>query len=272
MSERKYGQQPQMEDRSMEGTLSTQAQIIFPLELPLLRRLGFDRARRLADLGCGTGQFASRVAGAFPELEVSGVDLFAGHVQTARSLWPSTAYPRLSFEVGDAKATGFDDGSFDLVTVRHMLQAIPDPPAVLAEARRILRPGGRIYVLAEDYMGLLFDTDDLEARDLFLDAEPGARRAGTFLFHGRGIYRELAQAGFAQVQVHPLLVDTLNSPRETFARVLEHWRDGYVEFISTAIGTDPAAIRARFDAIAATIRDPSRYSCWLLFAATGVRG
>ena len=66
MSERDYGQQGQMEDETMVGTLRAQAEMIWPLEKPILDRLGFDQMRQVADLGCGTGQFASRVASAWP--------------------------------------------------------------------------------------------------------------------------------------------------------------------------------------------------------------
>lgn len=272
MTARPYGQQREMEDRSMQGTLAAQAEMIFPLERPLLARLGFGAARRLLDLGCGTGQFAGRVGQAFPGLQVTGLDLFPGHVETARALWPRAEHPWLDFAVGDATATGLSPASFDLVTVRHMLQAVPEPPAVLAEAHRLLVPGGRFYALAEDYMGILVDTDDADARDLFLDAEPGAQAAGTQLFHGRRLFRELGAAGFGEVAVHPLVVDTLNAPRETFARMLEHWRDGYTGFMAGALGVAPPAARARFDALIAAVRDPSRYACWLLLGVTGVRG
>jgi ubiquinone/menaquinone biosynthesis C-methylase UbiE len=49
--------------------------------------------------------------------------------------------------LGDAQALDFDDGAFDTVVCTLGLCTIPDPRRALAEARRVLRPGGRILLL-----------------------------------------------------------------------------------------------------------------------------
>jgi ubiquinone/menaquinone biosynthesis C-methylase UbiE len=269
MPERAYGQQPQMEDPSMVGTLRTQAAMIWPRERPVLERLGFASAASLADLGCGTGQFAGRVAAAWPSLEVTGLDMFEGHLELARAEFPRERHPRLTFVHGDARATHWVDSSVGAVSIRHVLHALPDVPLVLAEARRILEPGGLLYVLAEDYAGLIFDTPGEEAQRLFFDAMPALMPHGTNLFHGRAVWRELREAGFAQVRVDPVLIDTTNVDRATLAQMLEHWRDGYADFIADSGGFERADIRARFDALRAAALDEDRYCCWLLFAVSG---
>ena len=266
-----YGQQRQMEDPSMEGTLRAQAEMIWPLEKPVLDRLGFGDFRTLADLGCGTGQFAGRVAQAYPELQVAGLDLFDRHIDLARELWPAGETPNLGFEPGDARATGWPDASFDAVSIRHVLHALPDATHVLGEALRILKPGGMLYVLDEDYAGLIFDTPDDPSRRLFHDARPALKKHGTDLFRGRETYRDLRAAGFTDVRVDPIVVDTSNTPREPFARMMRFWRDGYAEFIANASGLEAREVFDRFDAIIATLEDEDRYGCWLLFAVSGRR-
>ena len=264
-----YGQQRQMEDPSMEGTLRAQAEMIFPLERPVLERLGFGAMASLADLGCGTGQFAGRAAAAWPDLRVTGFDLFARHVELARELWPASEAPNLEFVEGDARETGFADDHFDGVSIRHVLHALPDASHVLGEAMRILKPGGLLYVLDEDYAGLLFDAPGDPARRLFHDARPALVKHGTDLFRGRETYRDLRKAGFADVRVDPIVVDTSNTPREPFARMMRFWRDGYAEFIAQSAGLEPSDVFARFDELIATIEDEDRYGCWLLFAVSG---
>ena len=267
--DRAYGQQSQMEDASMVGTLRAQAEMIWPLERPLLERHGVDQVRRVADLGCGTGEFAGRVASTWPLVTVVGLDMFAGHLEVARRSWPAVTHANLSFEQGDARATGWESGTFDVVTIRHVLHALPDVDVLLAEARRLLRPGGLLYVLAEDYAGLIFDTDDGGAQRLFLDASRVLLQHGTNLLHGRTAFRELREAGFAEVDVERIVVDTANTPRETFATMMGHWRDGYADFIAESGGHPPSDVHARFDTLIETLRDPDRYSCWLLFGVTG---
>ncbi len=269
MSDLEYGQQEQMEAPSMVGTLRTQAAMIWPHEKPVLERLGLGDVATLADLGCGTGQFAGRVAETWPAMEVTGLDMFEGHLDLARSEFPRESHPQLTFVRGDARATHWVDSSVEAVTIRHVLHALPDVPQVLAESKRILTPGGLLYVLAEDYAGLIFDTPTEEAQRLFFDAMPALMPHGTNLFHGRAVLRELREAGFTDVRVEPVLLDTTNVERATFAQMLVHWRDGYADFIADSGGFERADIHGRFDAIRAAVLDEDRYACWLLFAVSG---
>ena len=87
----------QMADESMVRTLAAQATAIWPQERPLLDRYGLGPGRRVLDAGCGTGEFAARVAEAFPTVHVTGVDLIEASLETARQrhpdlgrAWPSS--------------------------------------------------------------------------------------------------------------------------------------------------------------------------------------
>jgi ubiquinone/menaquinone biosynthesis C-methylase UbiE len=271
MTQRAYGQQGAMEDPTMVGTLDAQARMIWPLEKPLLERLGLPRVGRVLDLGCGTGRIAGRVAAAWPAVKVTGLDMFPGHLAVARREFPSERHGNLTFVEGDARRTGLPAGSFDAVLIRHVLHAIPDVAAVLSEAVRLLAPGGLLYELAEDYQGLLFDTPDPLARDLFLDAAPGFLPLGTNLLHGREAYRRFLDAGLADVRVDAIVVDTLNAPREEWARMFEHWRDGYAEMKGRLLGVSTAEIERRYAGILDAVRDPRRWVGWWLIAASGRR-
>jgi SAM-dependent methyltransferase len=264
-----YGQQASMEDPSMVGTLEAQAQMIWPVERPLLERLGLPAVRRVLDLGCGTGRAAGRIAAAWPHLEVVGLDLFEGHLGVARRDYPAARHPRLSFLQGDARATGLADGSFDAVVIRHVLHALPDPDPVLREAHRLLAPGGLFYELAEDYQGLLIDSEDADARDLFLDVTGPMRGLGTNLNHGREAFRRLRAAGFRDVRVDPVIVDTLSAPRATWAAMFRHWRDGYAALKARLLGVAPVEIERRYAQILRAVEDPERWVGWWLLAVSG---
>jgi ubiquinone/menaquinone biosynthesis C-methylase UbiE len=244
-----------MEDASMVGTLRSQAVVVWPKEREILLR---GRPRRVLDLACGTGEILRRVRAELrPELAV-GVDLFRGHLRRA-------GRPVVQ---GDGRRTPFREGTFDLVLVRHVLQAVPDPVVILREARRVLRPGGRVHLLVEDYSSLLFDIGDHAAELLFAEVTPAFRRRGTDLHQGRRAYRHLREAGFEGITVEPLLVDTLTADRGAFADVLRHWRDGYAATLAGLIGATEAEVRRRFDLMIDAIRDEGRYSAWLLLVVS----
>jgi SAM-dependent methyltransferase len=71
--------------------------------------------------------------------KVTGLDFSPAMLDMARATVPE-AY----FVEGDAMALEFADGSFDAVTIGFGMPHVPDPPKVVAEARRVLRPGGQL--------------------------------------------------------------------------------------------------------------------------------
>ena len=92
-----------MADESMIRTLAAQIEAIWPQEKSLLNFYRLPRNARVLDVGSGTGEFSARVAEAYPEARVLGVELLTESVQIAREKHAALA-PRLSFEVGDAFA------------------------------------------------------------------------------------------------------------------------------------------------------------------------
>jgi ubiquinone/menaquinone biosynthesis C-methylase UbiE len=96
---------------------------------------------RILDLACGPGNLSRRLAALVsPGGEVIGIDLAPGMVELARA----AAIPNARFEVMDMEQLTFDDGSFDAATCGHGLQFAGDLGQAMREARRVLRPGGRL--------------------------------------------------------------------------------------------------------------------------------
>lgn len=91
---------------------------------------------RLLDVASGPGYVAAEAAalGASP----TGVDFSAEMVALA-----ARRYPNVTFREGDAEALPFADASFDAVTINFGVLHLAQPDRALAEARRVLAPGGR---------------------------------------------------------------------------------------------------------------------------------
>ncbi|MGR3804493.1 methyltransferase domain-containing protein [Marinibacterium profundimaris] len=111
---------------------------------------------RALDLCCGHGNVSAGLVGA--GAEVTGVDFSPAMLEMAR-----IAVPGARFVEGDAMALEFEDGTFDAVTIGFGVPHVPDPPQVLAEARRVLKPGGRLAFSvwcgagAESALGYVFE-------------------------------------------------------------------------------------------------------------------
>ena len=94
---------------------------------------------RLVIIGCGTGADLPFL----PEgIEVLATDLTPAMLRQARA----HARPGIEIQVMDGMALDLPDGSYDAAILHMVLEVIPDPARCLAEAARVLRPGGRLAV------------------------------------------------------------------------------------------------------------------------------
>jgi ubiquinone/menaquinone biosynthesis C-methylase UbiE len=99
--------------------------------------------QRILDLGCSIGHQTLPWKRTYPAAEVIGIDVGAPVLRYAQARAQAQGVAA-HFAQKDARATGYADGSFDLVFSSMFLHELPlkDIHAVFAEARRLLRPGG----------------------------------------------------------------------------------------------------------------------------------
>lgn len=141
------------------------------------------------DLGCGTGSLT--LLAAEQGHRVTGLDRSPRMVEAARAKLAGRGARVLT---GDAAAPPVAAGRFDVVLVRHVLWALPDPAAALRRWVRLLRPGGRL-VLVEGRWGE-GEPVGLSAAELERLAGPVARRthleqlAGDTALWGREVHDE----------------------------------------------------------------------------------
>jgi SAM-dependent methyltransferase len=100
---------------------------------------------RVADLGCGPGRLAMEIA-SWADWVV-GVDNDAAAIRQARVRSKRRGVQNVRWREGDVERLPLADGSVDLALLSQVLHSLEDPAAALAEARRILAPGGRVLVL-----------------------------------------------------------------------------------------------------------------------------
>ena len=148
----------------------------------LFERAGIDQARRVLDVGCGTGALLIGQ-------DFFGLDLNVQNLEIARQNAPLSVFAQ-----GDALALPYADGCFDLCYCHFVLLWLQQPLKALEEMRRVTRKGGAILALAEpDYRGRIDYPPALESlagwqrqslRQQGADTELGRKLAGLFISAG----------------------------------------------------------------------------------------
>ncbi|WP_084861607.1 bifunctional demethylmenaquinone methyltransferase/2-methoxy-6-polyprenyl-1,4-benzoquinol methylase UbiE [Salibaculum halophilum] len=125
--------------------------------------------QRLLDVAGGTGDIAFRFLDRAGQSEATVLDLTAPMLDAGRKRAEAAdRADSLDWVVGDAMALPFADNSFDVYTISFGIRNVTRPQDALAEAFRVLRPGGRLMVLEfsqipNDLMQRLYDVYSFNA-------------------------------------------------------------------------------------------------------------
>ena len=156
---------------------------------------------RVLDFGCGPGTISVGLAKAAAPGELHGVDMEESQIALARSVAKASGIQNAVFHVGDVVDMPFEDGFFDVAHCHNVLMHIPDTAAVLAEVKRVLKPGG-IIGCRELICGSSFTQPDFgvirKSWDMFEDliaADDGHPQMG------RELKNHIVEAGFTNVQM-----------------------------------------------------------------------
>jgi ubiquinone/menaquinone biosynthesis C-methylase UbiE len=160
---------------------------------------------RVLEVGCGTGIIAEKLAELPGVAEVTGVDPSPYFVERARRRAPA-----LQFDVADGRALPFDGGTFDGVVFATTLCHVPGAAQALAEAHRVLRPGGFLLVYDGDYATATVALGPHDPLQACVEA------AVTALVHDPWLVRRLRplvrDAGFTPADLHSHGYLELDSP------------------------------------------------------------
>jgi SAM-dependent methyltransferase len=157
----------------------------------LLDAAGAGPGRHVLDLCCGTGLIAGAASGR--SAVATGIDF-----SPAMLAVPRAEHPRLDFVEGDVEATGLAAASFDAVVSSFGIHHVPRPERAMAEAFRVLRPGGTVA-----FATWAAPSDNIAWKMLLgairLHGDPDAAQApvsGGGLGSAEAVLRLMAEAGF----------------------------------------------------------------------------
>jgi ubiquinone/menaquinone biosynthesis C-methylase UbiE len=169
----------------------------------LARSHGFHRAMAaeldlkgdddLLDVGCGSAGLL--VEQAAHVRHVAGLDASEIQISMARRrLADRVAAGTAELVLGDAAALPWEDGRFSVVCSLNCMKFVPDPPAVLREMHRVLRPGGRAIITMSDTRKAAWERPSSGTRDAW----------GEWHWTDAEVRRLVESAGFADIAVSVL--------------------------------------------------------------------
>jgi ubiquinone/menaquinone biosynthesis C-methylase UbiE len=129
-----------------------------------MARIALPKGSRVLEVGCGNGAATKLIMQHVRPAQLVGSDPSPVFIDMARETFAGE--PRVSFALGDAVATGQADACFDLVIAHTVYSHLIDPERALAEAHRILKPGGQLVIFDGDFATItvaLFDGDPLQS-------------------------------------------------------------------------------------------------------------
>ncbi|MFH2074592.1 MAG: ubiquinone/menaquinone biosynthesis methyltransferase, partial [Pseudomonadota bacterium] len=117
-----------------------------------VRKMQFFDTFSLLDVATGTADLAIEAANGHPGIRVTGIDFSPEMLAVGRQkIAARSLVDRIRLLQADALTLPFPDGSFDAVGIAFGIRNMPDRLRALREMRRVLVPGGRIFVLEMNF-------------------------------------------------------------------------------------------------------------------------
>ena len=129
-----YDAKAQNYDNTLDGKFTAKFKEL------LVANMSLAEGSRVLDVGCGNGRLLAKIAEKW-HIEGFGVDISPNMVASA-----GARYPEFEFAVAGCDDLSFGERSMDVLTACCTYHHFPDVAAFTLEAKRVLRPGGSIYI------------------------------------------------------------------------------------------------------------------------------
>lgn len=174
-------------------------------EYMVYQDVDFSEVEKVLEIGCGVGAQSEILLRRFPEIELTAIDRSVRQLATAGdNLSASGISPeRYRLIQMDATELDFEDHLFDGAFVCWLLEHVPEPHKILGELRRVLRPGGRVYVTEVLNSSFLLDPYSPNTWAYWLAFNDFQIDQGGDPFVGAKLGNLLLRAGFENVRTTP---------------------------------------------------------------------
>jgi ubiquinone/menaquinone biosynthesis C-methylase UbiE len=150
----------------------------------------------ILELGSGLGILAAQISKKLSAGKLTGIEISSYQIAKCP---PETE--NLAFLQGDARELPFENNAFDVVYCRYILEHVPDATSVLQEARRVLRPGGSLYIQENAILLLEFYPDCPRFKSVWKAFAQYQSGIGGDAMIGLKLYDLLKRTGFTNLQL-----------------------------------------------------------------------
>ena len=209
----------------------------------LVALVGVSAGEHVLDLGCGQGASLGPLLDAVGNGgKVVGLDRMSRALQeAAQRHGPAVETGSLTLRRGDILDPPFPDEIFDVVICQNVIECVADREGLVAQAKRVLKPGGRLLLGHHDFDGILLTSDDRDLTRRLVHGYADHKQAWQDAAEGR-MGRMLpglvANAGFASVEIETRMFVDLDLGEGSYAR---GYLDGLVA-LAPALGVSRDAV------------------------------
>lgn len=196
-------------------------------EYEVYKNIDLSQVSTLLEVGCGVGAQSEILLRRFPDLHLTGIDFSKVQLAAAEKYLSSLSLAEGRFDLHQMDATNMDfkSNSFEGAFLCWVLEHIPDPARVLSEVRRVLQPGGIIYVNEVQNASFFMDPYSQNMQQYWLAFNDHQKEVGGDPFIGAKLGNLLLALGYQDIQLEhkTWLLDNRSPDRRK--EVIEYWTE-----------------------------------------------
>ncbi|WAN70257.1 methyltransferase domain-containing protein [Moorena producens JHB] len=240
-----------------------------------MRDLNLSGGEHVLELGCGVGAVFGIILETFPDLRVAGIDLQSTQIEYAHHYLNTLGFDNIDLCVGDATQLPWADGTFDHVYTIWLLEHVSNPKAILKEAYRVLKPGGKITLTETDYKTLLIWPESPDYQylqysfcELFLHADGNP-------YMGRVLGALLTSVGFREVTNQPWgfhhFASAESQELDEFLEYVYSCLEPTLRQMTEKLGKDYQRLKAGLEFFRGLSKQPESAATITVYRASGTR-
>ncbi|MBD3652733.1 class I SAM-dependent methyltransferase [Kangiella sp.] len=191
------------------------------------KNVDFSNITKLLEVGCGVGAQSEILLRRFPDIQLTGIDFSEVQLSAADKYLSSLPVAKDRYQLFQMDATNMDfkSNSFEGAFLCWVLEHIPDPARVLSEVRRVLQPGGIVYVNEVQNSTFFMDPYSQDLQQYWLAFNDHQKEVGGDPFIGAKLGNLLLALGYQDIQLEHKTWLLDNRSPDLRKDIIEYWTD-----------------------------------------------